>query len=40
MKYSISSIKDDANKTILTALEDLDNTFFTKYSYSEDKKKT
>ncbi|GBC53895.1 hypothetical protein GLOIN_2v1769618 [Rhizophagus irregularis DAOM 181602=DAOM 197198] len=38
MEYGISSIKDDANKTILTALEDLDNTFFTEYSYSEDEK--
>ncbi|CAG8601588.1 22737_t:CDS:1, partial [Cetraspora pellucida] len=37
MKYNIQSDDDSINKVVVAALEDLDNTFFVKYSNSEDK---
>jgi len=40
MEYGINSIEEDANKTILAALEDLDNTFFNEYLYSKDEEES
>ncbi|RIA92735.1 hypothetical protein C1645_820239 [Glomus cerebriforme] len=40
MEYGINSIEDNANKPILAALEDLDNTFFNKHLYSKDEEES